>query len=242
MASNTVESSGGVVIQESPAKRRKMDPTTPSRSPRVYDSHDDSADDLFDGYDTIATLPVAKLPPTQMELTQLPSSSMGQTTQPTQILDRSMSRGDSGPRKPSIVQVAASSPLRPPPTPMIPPSVKPTATRGGFASSMAPAGTAFRPPLGIQRAPPKPAVIDLSDDDGPIYKGRSSDDELSMPTKADIKPSTFARSGKAGFGGNGSRASLGDSPPRLGNRFKEITAGALYKPSGKAPGFDSNDY
>lgn len=97
---------------------------------------------------------------------------------------------------------------------------------------MAPSGTRFRPPgmaVPVKRTP----VIDL-DDDGPTYRGGSSDDDL--PSGAvDIKPSKFIQASKS-F----EKERVAESPVANndGSRFKEITAAAFYKPStsfGKRP-------
>ena len=65
-------------------------------------------------------------------------------------------------------------------------------------------------------------VIDLSDDDdGPIYRGGSSDDD-SQINKADIKPSSFI-----------SRAQRINNKSSGADRLKEITSKAIYNPSNK---------
>lgn len=250
------------IVRESPAKRRKT--TSQEKigtSQGRYNSQDDSGDEIFNGNETVATVPVNRPPSFQLgttqppasaapetddyetvttvpitrplttQPTQLPSSPSIQVTQPTQIIDASTPRPDTNSRKPSIVQVAASSPLRPPPTPnsqSISMS-KPRPLGGVLASAMAPAGTTFRPPLGVQRPQVKPSVIDISDDDGPTYKGKASDDELSILSKADIKPSMFAKSTNNAAAADGT--GKGDEKPvRTGNRFREITSRSFYKP------------
>ena len=166
-------------------------------------------------------LPVTQIT-TQGASIELHSSSPLHVTQPTQILARSPSQYDHTPRKRSIVQVAASSPLRPP----LP---KPALAGGVLASAMAPAGTTFRPPMGVQRPPANTTIIDLIDDDeGPRYRAQSSDEDVSIVQKADIIPSVFARPSKA-------KDQVDDSPARLGNRFKEITSKAYHNPLGKFP-------
>lgn len=187
-------------VQETPAKRRKIENGHVSRG-QTYDSEDDSGDDLFQGHETVATIPI----PNRIFARSLgslpPSSPPVHVTQPTQIIEKNTPDSN---RKPSIVQVAASSPSRPP-------ARKGT---GGLASMMAPAGTVFRPPMGVV----KPTVIDLSDDEGPVYRGGPSDDESQQVRRNDIKPSTFVQSTKD------SRSNGGIS------RFREITAGAFYRP------------
>jgi len=206
------------LIQETPTKRRKTENGHISRG-QAYDSEDDSGDDLFQGHETVATVPVSNRPFARHHGSLPPSSPPIHVTQPTQIIEKN-TPGSS--QKPSIVQVAASSPSRPP---------APRGT-GGLAVMMAPAGTVFRPPMGVV----KPPVIDLSDDEGPVYRGGPSDDESQQVRRNDIKPSTFVRSTKD------SRSNGGIS------RFREITAGAFYRPlesvqgKGQIPDFKGSVY
>ena len=111
----------------------------------------------------------------------------GRQTQPTQLINRSSSQitAVSSPHK-SVVQVAASSPT---PAPVRRPG-------GILASAMAPAGTVFRVPHGVTKAPRRPPVIDISDDDGPSYRGGSSDSDTAELRKHDIKTSSFGRRGQ----------------------------------------------
>lgn len=69
------------------------------------------------------------------------------------------------------------------------------------AMSMAPAGTAYRPPHGIvQKQSPSKGFIDLTDDDGLKFQGGASSDSDDM-SRASIKPSTFGpRGGQNPFG------------------------------------------
>ncbi|KAI9886795.1 MAG: vacuolar ATPase assembly integral membrane protein vma21 [Watsoniomyces obsoletus] len=176
-------------------------------------------------------------PPPALHITRNTPSPALQTTQDTQLRTppratqvtqhHLLHSSQNTQRKPSIVQVAVSSPLRPPPK-NTQPSQKSVSKGGILAQALAPAGTSFRPPLGIRKPPPSlPPVIDLSDDDqGPTYKGSSSEDELIFIRKNDIRPSIFARSSR-----DRNKNSIPESPARLGNRFKEITSKAYYKPS-----------
>jgi len=174
------------LIQETPTKRRKTEDGHVSRG-RAYDSEDDSGDDLFQGHETVATVPVFNRPFARSHGSLPLSSPPIHVTQPTQIIEKN-TPGSS--RKPSVIQVAASSPIRPPGT--VSPNGAPQRGTGGLASMMAPAGTMFRPPMGVV----KPPVIDLSDDDGPVYRGGPSDDESQQVRRNDIKPSTFVQSTK----------------------------------------------
>ncbi|KAI9842041.1 MAG: hypothetical protein M1837_007537 [Sclerophora amabilis] len=223
-------------IPDSPLKRRKTNSGQSQTSQTGYNSEEDSGDDLFGGYETVETVPLAKPANNQESLsTQLPSSpplpapTRPHETQPTQIINNSPQYNGSTGRKPSIVQVAASSPLRP--ASAASPSVtNPSKPGGVLASAMAPAGTAFRLPFGVLKAPQKKQVIDLSDDEGPKYQGHSSDEESSSMKRVDIKPSVFEKTGKDPWRKDAS-AQL---PLEGSGRFKEITANSFYKPSDKS--------
>ena len=109
-------------------------------------------------------------------------------TQPTQIVERPILK----PKAPraaspdSIVEVPASSPFRP---------QSALANGGRLANSLAPAGTAFRPPARIPtEGSLKRSIIMISDDelDTPTYKrGDSSDEENGRSARGDIRPSSF---------------------------------------------------
>ncbi|KAE8352096.1 SNF2 family N-terminal domain-containing protein [Aspergillus coremiiformis] len=164
------------------------------------------------GYETVATIP---LPTFQPPPTQSLTPATQRLTQPTQIIEQPYSA-----KRNSVIQVAASSP----PGPTSSPS-RPTSLGGRLASAMAPSGTQFRPPAvgPAKRAP----VIDL-DDDGPTYRGGSSDEDMQIIGSTDIKPSLFAKSSR-------SPEKVLDSPGGADNssldRFKEITMSAVYNPS-----------
>ena len=191
---------------ETPAKRRKTETGHVSGGP-AYDLQDDSGDNLFDDYETVATVPVQ-----HMTLSELPYSPPTHITQPTQIISRDTSVVNSAGQKPSVVQVAASSPTRSSASRFSATLSKPG---GKLANMMAPAGTAFRLPMGVAKPP---AVIDISDDEGPTYRGGSSDEELQRNHRADIKPSKFVRGAQT------------KNPATGITKFKEITSGSFYKP------------
>ncbi|KAB8204446.1 SNF2 family N-terminal domain-containing protein [Aspergillus parasiticus] len=166
-----------------------------------------------EGYETVATVP---LPNFQQPATQSLTPATQRLTQPTQIIEPPYSAKGN-----SVIQVAASSP----PGPTSSPS-RPALPGGRLASAMAPSGTQFRPPAvgPAKRAP----VIDL-EDDGPTYRGGSSDDDdIQMISSTDIKPSLFAKSSR-------NPEKVLDSPGSANSssldRFKEITASAVYNPS-----------
>ncbi|KAL8944202.1 MAG: hypothetical protein Q9216_000626 [Gyalolechia sp. 2 TL-2023] len=201
-------------VQETPAKRRKIN-AGPITSSNGFDFADHGGDILFNDYETVDTVPLPRIPPDQQPSSDLaPLSPLQQATQPTQILNLSTPISNHNSR-PSVVQVAASSPLSEP----IVPSSSPVMQRLGasLANRMAPPGTAFRSPIGIQKPNP---IVDLSsdDDDCPRYRGSSSDEESQISRKADIKPSKFISSAQ------------NDVRSGITNRFKEITSKSFYKP------------
>lgn len=203
------------LVEDTPAKRRKLANGDASRS-QAYDSQNDSGDDIFTDYETVATVPLAANPISASQRTaDILISPPAYVTQPTQIVRKATPGQDDSGRKPSIVQVAVSSPAR---------NVSPSPATSGyfaggkFASSMAPAGTAFRPPRGVIKPSAIP-IVDVSDDE-PFLRAASSDDESDSGRRADIKPSTFTHSSQT----RGSKAT------KLGGSFKEILSNSFYKP------------
>lgn len=213
-------------IQDTPAKRRKTE-MGHVRGSQTYNSQDDSGDDLFKEFETVATLPLSKASVSQSKSLERNGPNLPFVTQPTQIINRSTPKLDTTGRKPSIVQVAASSPVRASTATLPTPSRKP----GGFlANAMAPLGTAFRPPAGIAKPYTRLPVIDLSDDEGPTYQGGSSDEESQRNRRVNIKPSTFIQKAQKQFGGVGSTNRVQHSSDTGVDRFKEITSNSFYKP------------
>ena len=215
-------------VQETPAKRRKL-VNGDTTSSHAYDSQNDSGDDIFDDYETVATIPLPTRPTQQDNTIDPISSPPTHVTQPTQVISKvTAGRHDSSQ---STVQVAASSPLR------VSNTASPTPSKhninvgpgGRIANMMAPAGTAFRPPPGIAKAAPIPAakapqVHDISDDDLPLYNDSSEEDSQSS-RKADIKPSEFIQSAQKSFAMG--TAKKGETP------FKEIISSSFYNPTDK---------
>ncbi|KAJ5377340.1 ATP-dependent helicase fft2 [Penicillium cataractarum] len=175
-------------------------PDTPIRGRKPAPGTPDEDGD----YETIATLPAHTLTPSQ------------RLTQATQLVDMPYSHPN------TVIQVAASSPMAPaasPPTHRAP--------RGGLLSSlMAPSGTSFRPPVTTVRPTKRTPNFDM--DDGPTYRGGSSDDD---ENRMDIKPAMFEKTAR-------SPEKVAESPVRAESRsldrFKEITSSAMYDPT--APG------
>lgn len=177
---------------------------------KPYEVDDDSGDDLFNESNTLERIP-------------LPKPARQYVTQPTQLLPSSPQTQRSSP---SIVQVAASSPSQtfvPKPAPL-----NRGALNGGLlAYSMAPPGTAYRPPVYIPRnAPKQPSQqsqhvtsqqLEMSDDE-PRAISESSDDEL-LPS-AHITPSVFQKT-----------KPVVTSQPSRENSFKTLAAGFTYEGS-----------
>ena len=207
-------------VQDTPAKRRRIETDHVSGGP-AYDSQEDSGDELFGNHETVATVPLSSTPnaPQINEPISYPTQYL---TQPTQPVERATPGLDSPGRKPSIVQVTASSPFRTSPSP----STNIAKRSGGIlANAMAPPGTAFRLPMGITKPPPQKPVINLSDDEGPTYQGSSSEEGSQSDHRANIRPSTFIERGqKANLTSAGAQATNGL------DRIREITANSLYKP------------
>ncbi|MCJ1393499.1 hypothetical protein MMC18_006374 [Xylographa bjoerkii] len=203
-------------VMDTSTKRRKTE--NGHVGSQSYNSQEDSGDDLFADFETVATVPLTPNATAMVRRDRSPSPAF-YVTQPTQILDRSIQAQSQSNRKLSLVQVAASSPLKAPSMPT--PSRKPG---GILANAMAPPGTAFRLPMGVSKPPIKPAVIDLSDDELSIrYKGGSSDDD-SQRDRATIKPSTFIQRAQQ-------QAKLeNDSASKGLKKFNEITSKSFYKP------------
>jgi SWI/SNF-related matrix-associated actin-dependent regulator 1 of chromatin subfamily A len=203
-------------IEDSHQKRRRTENGfVPSGENTGYNSANDDGDDLFEGY--IPDTPKVKgfeTQPTQLVVkgfetqpTQVLPKISGFETQPTQLIDRNAPASSPSVGTPrSMVQVPASSPFSGKETTPQKPSYIP---QRNVASLMAPAGTAYRPPMGITKkpeAPSKPFKLDMLEDsdsdDGPKYTGGDSDSDDGRRAKADIKPSTFApRSAENSFGG-----------------------------------------
>lgn len=203
------------LVEDTPAKRRKLANGDASIS-QPYDSQNDSGDDIFADYETVATVPLSANPNSVSQKTaDILSSPPAYVTQPTQIVRKATPGQDGGGRKPSIVQVAVSSPAR---NMSSSPATSGHVAGGKLASSMAPAGTAFRLPRGVIKASAVP-IVDISDDE-PFLRGASSDDESDSARRADIKPSTFTHSSQT----KGSKAA------KLGGSFKEILSNSFYKP------------
>lgn len=204
-------------------KRRKME-TGYVTNGQAYDSQDDSGDNLFADFETVATVPLHQPLPQRIS-SDMPPSHTVHITQPTQIISKGTSKLGAGTPKSSVIQVPASSPARMPNAT----SPKPTNAKrhaGSLASTMAPAGTAFRSPMGVTKPP---VVTLLSDDEGPTYRGGSSEDESQTHSVVDIKPSTFIQSAQRISREKSTTNPTSDSSTNL-DRFKAITSDSFYKP------------
>lgn len=205
-------------MHDTPTKIRRME-TGYATTGLAYDSQDDSGDNLFNEFETVATIPL-EWPLPRGTTPKSPSSPSAYVTQPTQLISGETSRLDHSHPRPSVVQVPASSPS------MLAIVSSPIQGHAGkLANVVAPAGTAYRPPIGVT----KPVVIDLSDEEGPTYRGGSSEDELQRSLRVDIKPSTFIKSAQRISGGSAARNGASSSSNPVAH-FKEITSGSFYKP------------
>lgn len=147
-------------------------------------------------------------------------------TQPTQLVEDPCALTTSG----SVVQVAGSSPPGPTSTMNSSPS-RPSpqlASGAPFASAMAPPGTQFRAPASAGPAK-RPPVVN-QEDDGPTYRGGSSDDDVKGTSNMDIKPAQFTKAPRSPekvmespVGENTSAAPM--------DRFKQITSSSVYDPN-----------
>jgi SWI/SNF-related matrix-associated actin-dependent regulator 1 of chromatin subfamily A len=239
-----------------PAKRQKT-----SHPLKTWDEANDSGDDLFEEHETVATLPVASSQRPQLgysskqfhnDLNTLssgatqPTQPITQTnntfvTQPTQPLKRSSAESDD-------VQVQRSSP---PPAITQPPS-KPQASfakpRSFLASAMAPPGTNFRRPQGVQSRPPA-IPVDDSDED-PEIQHHSSDEET-QGLKSNIRPTNFTKGGR-GLNSSPNRRSVSreetvvresPKPARAPhpNGFLALMAGFEHKETASKPSRPADD-
>lgn len=191
------------LIPDTPVRDRKVVPGTPTGPREDQD------------YETVATLPLPDRYHQPPPATQSWTPVSQRLTQPTQIVEV--------PNSAKTIQVPASSP-----PPSSSPS-RPTPTAGRLSTFLAPAGTRFCPPAFTGPAKRAPAV-DLDDDDGPTYRGGSSDDEDALTSRnTDIKPAQFTKSSRSPEKIMGSPVGNGGSAM---DRFKEITSSSLYNPQG----------
>ena len=194
---------------ESPSKKQKFGhESTPDIMNSPFDSDNDN-------HETVETVPL----PRPGQIGQ-PSQVL---TQPTQVLQRPQYDGQNG----DVVQVAASS--SPPPAAQVI-QARPGKPGGLLASAMAPPGTSFRTPFGMRPAP-RPAFNPITvssddEDDGPTYRGGSSDEER-VQRLNDIKPTKFGRAEER----------VEESPAKKDgmSRFQQITSSSVYKPGMARP-------
>jgi len=225
------------LVPDSPAVKRQRTTNGYSNSTNnsasntnAYNSDADDGDDLFEGY----------IPDT-------PANGRYET-QPTQILDRSTQPFSSpSAARNSTVQVPASSPLRGKDNDSpkhiqnnAPKHFQAVPQRPNLAMSMAPAGTAYKPPYGIKTKPfPTKNYITIDDDDdGPTFQGGSSDDDI--PNSANIKPTTFAS--KSAHSSFGPSPHFGSSAANGNAKFQSIVSNAAYKAPEKGKMYGGSVY
>ncbi|WEW59969.1 DNA-dependent ATPase fun30 [Emydomyces testavorans] len=198
-------------------------PDTPIRKSTLVEGSIAPPSDSCDDDETVATVPLyPHLQASKTQASTIPTQPLytQKLTQPTQILERPTPPTSSPIHDPSVVQVPASSPLAPTTT-----SRYPRPKAGALSTSMAPSGTRFRPPARVAPVRRIP-VVDV-EDDGPTYRGGSSDDDLPLGA-TDIKPSTFTQASKIP-----EKERVPESPVAANSatKFQEITAAAFYKPN-----------
>ena len=216
------------LVTDSPAVKRQKtasgynSTSNSGKNTGAYNSENDSGDDLFAGF----------VPDTPGATYQ---------TQPTQILPRDGDLRSSSPDTPQrVVQVPASSPFSGRD------SSPKSATNGALTSqqhnlmhprtslalSMAPAGTSYRPPVGVvTKLPLRKDVIIIGDDEEPEYQQISSDEERTKES-ANIKPTKFTPGSASSSFGTSLASGLNGR-----TKFHSILAGSAYvkKPVQNAP-------
>ncbi|KAK5124289.1 hypothetical protein LTR85_001992 [Meristemomyces frigidus] len=126
----------------------------------------------------------------------LGSETLRHITQPTQPLLPMQTSPRSDvlvDRSSPTLGTASSSPARPPPAPIQRAFLKPGRS-SLLASTLAPSGTGFRPPAGLQHNKPAPIVLDDSDDEDPPVN--YSSDEETQGLSSNIKPTNFKKGGR----------------------------------------------
>lgn len=179
-----------------PSKRRKLN------DGKAWDSQDDSGEEFtVEDFNTVATMPITQQR-NQLQYSKEQFHSDLRTndqatartyiTQPTQTM-----RISSPPPLPhtSDVLVDRSSPIASPPPKAPPQPMKRALSKPTIlASAMAPPGTSFRAPLGIQNKPAPVQIDSDSDDDPPIH--HSSDEGETQGLRSTLKPTNFRQGGR----------------------------------------------
>ncbi|KXS98600.1 hypothetical protein AC578_4295 [Pseudocercospora eumusae] len=216
-------------IEDTPAKRRKLNHTSDLNNGKAWSSQEDDDEHFTENdFHTAATLPISNTQKWQLQYSpaqmhaHLNTSSTPQRpsqpsyiTQPTQTLNQHVTQPTQPMRSTSHVQVprsspSAHSPQRPAPAPMMrAPFAKPPSSL--LASAIAPPGTAFRRPPNVQPKP-TPVNLDDSDDDPPV---QHSDDEPKQSFSTSLKPTTFKRAGPGPNALPGQKERIRDSPQQL---------------------------
>lgn len=190
------------ISEATPYKKRKLN------DGKGWNSQEDSGEELTEeDFHTVATLPLPSTQQRQLQYTKeqfhsdLDTDNHTFITQPTQTLNLNTQPQlyeDTLPNT-SDVLVEQSSPTRAPSPPKEPPPpIRRAFSRpaGFLASTMAPPGTSFRAPLGVQ-AKAQPPVIDLDSDDDPPVHHSSDEGEAAREMTSTLKPTVFKKSGRA---------------------------------------------
>lgn len=180
-----------------PSKRRKLN------DGKAWDSQDDSGEEFtVEDFNTVATMPTTQrrnqLQYTTEQFhsdlrTNDQSAARTYITQPTQTMR--LSSPLPLPHT-SDVLVDRSSPVVSPPPKAPPQPIKRALSKPSIlASAIAPPGTAFRAPAGIQRRPAQtPVQVDSDSDDPPIH--HSSDEGETQGLRSTLKPTNFRQGGR----------------------------------------------
>lgn len=144
-----------------------------------------------------ASRPSQTQPPYRVHDAALPSQTLEYVTQPTQALPPKRHT----PRR-SEVLVERSSPSLPVASSSPPPKAAPVPiqrapfakpNRGSLLSNIAPLGTGFRAPVGVQKKP-MPILVDSEDEsDPPVH--HSSDEGETQGLRSNLRPTDFKRGG-----------------------------------------------
>ena len=198
------------ISDSTPNKRRKLN--------NEWDSSEDSGEEFtVEDFEPSATLPLTnyrrpqpqlhedlkpsniRSSPPRTFITQ-PTQTLPAVTQPTQPLPPRQNGSGNGYNDIEVERsspVTMSSPKPLPPPIRKAPFAKPLAkSQGLLASAMAPPGTAFRQPLGIQSKPSQPLEtisLDSDEEDPPVHH---SSDEETQGLSSNLKPTIFKKGGR----------------------------------------------
>lgn len=199
----------------------------------AYNSENDQGDVLFEEHGRASTLPFQDVPTQPLEHTSGTVATVPLSKPKPSLYSDTFELLSSTPSalpSSSVVQVEASSPSqhheqvtqRSKPIPMA------RGALNGFASAMAPPGTAYRAP--VQAPPERPKGVDLSDDSSVLHSDSSDNEGTS---KADIKPSLLSKSSRPNHLPPATR--IEESPKDNTKKFKSLASQFTYNQPPRAP-------